>query len=302
MDVAVDQARHQGALAAIDDLRLGRLDRLGRHFLDRVALDQHLVAAARLVPARVEQVQILEKYLRHQRSPNMGCAPYDGRRFDATVERGWRELVRRVVVIGTTGSGKSTLAERLAAQTGLRVIELDALFWGRDWQPAPLELFRHRVERETAGRRLDRGRQLRPGARHRLAQRRHADLARPAVAAGDVAPGAPHGPAGGHQRGALGHRQSRDLPQFLPQPPVDPVVGAEDPSPQSAEVRGRVRRSRQGEACRYACRTSARSSASSRRRRRSPCRSIPSPASTATPAAIRCGWCRAARPCSRAPP
>ena len=58
-------------------------------------------------------------------------------------------LVRRVVVIGTTGSGKSTLAERLAAHTGLRVVELDALFWGRDWQPAPLELFRHRVERET---------------------------------------------------------------------------------------------------------------------------------------------------------
>jgi adenylate kinase family enzyme len=57
--------------------------------------------------------------------------------------------VRRVVVIGTTGSGKTTLAERLAAQTGLRVVELDALFWGRDWQPAPLELFRHRVERET---------------------------------------------------------------------------------------------------------------------------------------------------------
>ena len=57
--------------------------------------------------------------------------------------------MRRVVVIGTTGSGKSTLAERLAVRTGLRVIELDALFWGRDWQGAPIELFRHRVERET---------------------------------------------------------------------------------------------------------------------------------------------------------
>ena len=57
--------------------------------------------------------------------------------------------MRRVVVIGTTGSGKSTLAERLAARTGLRVVELDALFWGRDWQGAPIELFRHRVERET---------------------------------------------------------------------------------------------------------------------------------------------------------
>src|SRR4051812_27294310 len=60
-------------------------------------------------------------------------------------------LMRRVVVFGTTGSGKSRLAERLAARRGLRVVELDALFWGRDWQPAPVELFRHRVERETGG-------------------------------------------------------------------------------------------------------------------------------------------------------
>lgn len=57
--------------------------------------------------------------------------------------------MRRVAVFGTTGSGKSWLAERLAGRTGLRVVELDALFWGRDWQPAPPDLFRHRVERET---------------------------------------------------------------------------------------------------------------------------------------------------------
>jgi adenylate kinase family enzyme len=57
--------------------------------------------------------------------------------------------MQRVVVFGTTGSGKSWLAERLADRTGLRVVELDALFWGRDWQPAPPELFRHRVECET---------------------------------------------------------------------------------------------------------------------------------------------------------
>ena len=56
--------------------------------------------------------------------------------------------MRHVVVFGTTGSGKSWLAERLAARHDLRLIELDALFWGKDWQPAPLELFRHRVERE----------------------------------------------------------------------------------------------------------------------------------------------------------
>ena len=53
--------------------------------------------------------------------------------------------MKRVVVFGTTGSGKSWLAERLAARTGLRVVELDGLYWGREWQPAPLELFRHRV-------------------------------------------------------------------------------------------------------------------------------------------------------------
>jgi adenylate kinase family enzyme len=56
--------------------------------------------------------------------------------------------MRRVVVFGTTGSGKSWLAERLAARHGLRVIDLDKLYWGRDWVPAPLELFRHRVENE----------------------------------------------------------------------------------------------------------------------------------------------------------
>lgn len=57
--------------------------------------------------------------------------------------------MRRVAVFGTMGSGKSWLAERLAARTGLRLVELDALFWGREWQPAPADLFRHRVERET---------------------------------------------------------------------------------------------------------------------------------------------------------
>ena len=56
--------------------------------------------------------------------------------------------MKRVVIFGTTGSGKTSLARRLSERVGLRVVELDALYWGRDWQPAPLELFRHRVERE----------------------------------------------------------------------------------------------------------------------------------------------------------
>lgn len=52
-------------------------------------------------------------------------------------------------MFGTTGSGKSWLAGRLAERMGLRVVELDALYWGRDWQPVPLDLFRHRVDCET---------------------------------------------------------------------------------------------------------------------------------------------------------
>ena len=56
--------------------------------------------------------------------------------------------MKRVVVFGTTGSGKSWLADRLSRRFGLRMVELDALFWGRDWQPATLDLFRYRVENE----------------------------------------------------------------------------------------------------------------------------------------------------------
>jgi len=58
--------------------------------------------------------------------------------------------MQRIVVIGTTGSGKSRLAAELSQRTGLRIIELDQLYWGRDWQGVPLELFRHRVEREIS--------------------------------------------------------------------------------------------------------------------------------------------------------
>ncbi|MBS0221685.1 MAG: proline racemase family protein [Proteobacteria bacterium] len=34
-----------------------------------MAFDQHLVAAARLIPARIEKARILEQDLRHRRSP-----------------------------------------------------------------------------------------------------------------------------------------------------------------------------------------------------------------------------------------
>jgi adenylate kinase family enzyme len=56
---------------------------------------------------------------------------------------------KRVVVVGVTSSGKSTLAEKLAKRFDLNYIELDALNWEPNWQTAPLEVFRARVEKAT---------------------------------------------------------------------------------------------------------------------------------------------------------
>ena len=58
-------------------------------------------------------------------------------------------LYKRVVVVGVTSSGKSTLAEKLAKCFNLNYIELDALHWEPNWQSAPLEVFRARVEKAT---------------------------------------------------------------------------------------------------------------------------------------------------------
>lgn len=38
--------------------------------------------------------------------------------------------MRRVLVLGRGGAGKSAFARRLAAQTGIPVVELDKVFWG----------------------------------------------------------------------------------------------------------------------------------------------------------------------------
>jgi adenylate kinase family enzyme len=54
---------------------------------------------------------------------------------------------QRVVVVGVTSSGKSTLAEKIARRFDLSYIELDALNWEPNWQAAPLEVFRARLEK-----------------------------------------------------------------------------------------------------------------------------------------------------------
>ena len=56
---------------------------------------------------------------------------------------------KRAVVVGVTSSGKSTLAEKLGKRFELDFIELDALNWKPNWQTAPLDVFRSRVEKAT---------------------------------------------------------------------------------------------------------------------------------------------------------
>ena len=60
--MAVDQARHQRAPAAVDrPSALSALDRLVRHLADRVAFDEQLIAAAQLAVLGLEQLEILEE-------------------------------------------------------------------------------------------------------------------------------------------------------------------------------------------------------------------------------------------------
>src|SRR6187399_1909272 len=56
----------------------------------------------------------------------------------------------RVVVIGTSGAGKSAFAGRLARLLDREHIELDELYWDRNWQPKSATLFRDLVARAVA--------------------------------------------------------------------------------------------------------------------------------------------------------
>jgi adenylate kinase family enzyme len=58
---------------------------------------------------------------------------------------------QRIVVVGTTGSGKTTVARQLAQRLGCPFVELDALFWGPNWIPVPLDLFRERTAQALSG-------------------------------------------------------------------------------------------------------------------------------------------------------
>jgi adenylate kinase family enzyme len=62
---------------------------------------------------------------------------------------GKARLPARITVVGVSGSGKTFYASKLAQKLGIPHIELDALHWEPNWQPAPLEVFRQRVIEAT---------------------------------------------------------------------------------------------------------------------------------------------------------
>ncbi len=57
----------------------------------------------------------------------------------------------RLVVVGVSGCGKSVLARQIALRHGLAHVELDALYWDSNWQPASGAVFRARVQEATSG-------------------------------------------------------------------------------------------------------------------------------------------------------
>ena len=52
--------------------------------------------------------------------------------------------------MGVTGSGKTSLAGALSARIGAPHVEMDALNWQQDWQPAERSEFRSRIDAATA--------------------------------------------------------------------------------------------------------------------------------------------------------
>jgi adenylate kinase family enzyme len=58
--------------------------------------------------------------------------------------------IQKINVIGTSGSGKSTLARALAKRLQFPYVEMDQLFWEKNWQQKADPLFFRDVERALA--------------------------------------------------------------------------------------------------------------------------------------------------------
>ena len=75
MGVTVDQPRHQGPPAKIDDLGAGRLDGAVRDLGEQTVLDQHLMPGLENPRVNVEQVQVLQQDWAHRFLPSAVSPP-----------------------------------------------------------------------------------------------------------------------------------------------------------------------------------------------------------------------------------
>lgn len=61
------------------------------------------------------------------------------------------EKFARVNVVGASGSGKTTFARKLAAVLGHPLVEMDQLFWDKNWKNHPDDVFFARIEESLKG-------------------------------------------------------------------------------------------------------------------------------------------------------
>ena len=48
---------------------------------------------------------------------------------------------QRILIVGCPGAGKTTFAKRLAFETGLPLVHMDALYWSAGWVERPYDEF-----------------------------------------------------------------------------------------------------------------------------------------------------------------
>lgn len=59
--------------------------------------------------------------------------------------------MRRAVVVGVSGSGKTRLAKQIGELLNIPHIELDGIFWQKNWTRLPRDEFEARVKEASAG-------------------------------------------------------------------------------------------------------------------------------------------------------
>lgn len=59
--------------------------------------------------------------------------------------------MKKINIIGTSGSGKSTIGKQVAAALGYPYIEIDAVFWGKNWQETPDDVFFPKLKQALHG-------------------------------------------------------------------------------------------------------------------------------------------------------